>query len=239
MSWAEIVQKSFRLWWATLSSVLVFSFVSALLKNWGYFFHLQGQTIFPPWYLWAGAGVAIINLIPTNAVFARISHVLHNVPISLSQSLAVALLKFPKTAVWLILVMAVSYLPLSLLSYVIDHFSHTVVAVSVGIFLAYMMILVTIGVYCIFVFPLIINENYSVSNAVRKSIELVKGEWWLTGWVLSTPVFFAIILQIMLRFFLGQMGEVIGFTLFMSLNVATILVLYEYHVSRSGQISRQ
>jgi hypothetical protein len=173
-------------------------------------------------------------MVPTNAVFARIYYILKEKPISLSQSLALALLRFPQTVIWLIVVMLAMYVPVTLLMYAMTNASSSLAGVFVGIFLFYVLILTSIAIYCIFVFPLIINENYSVMAAVKRSIALVKGEWWLTGLIMSVPAFFSVALQFMGKVLLGELGVMISLTLFMSLNMSTVLTLYEYHLSREA-----
>jgi hypothetical protein len=232
MSWAELIAKSFRVWRITLSSVLVFSFAAALLRYGGILLFSKNPGISP---VVGSIIIAIILLVPTNAIFARIYYILKEKPISLSQSLAVALLRFPQTVVWLIAVMLAMYVPVTLLMYAMDHFSPSLAGIFVGVFLFYVIVLTSIAIYCIFVFPLIINESYSVISAVKRSIALVKGEWWLTGLIMSVPAFFSVIVQLMGKILLGELGIMISLALFMSLNMSTVLTLYEYHLAREAQ----
>jgi len=230
MSWSELVHKSFGLWWKTLSAVLVFNFTSALLNGWTFLFHQRPQL--NTTFVLISLFVLCVNLIPANAVFAKLGHAAENTPISLSQSLAVALLRFPRTLAWFGIIIALVYIPIYfLMGHFVVNGNEAEAVPFVLMLLVYMLFIMVIGLYFLFVFPLIVNENYSLIDALKKSYALIKGRWWFTGFIISIPIFFTVIMQRVLMVFLGEIGAMIGITLFASLNMAAIVILYKYYLS--------
>lgn len=234
MKFSEAITKSFKLWWKTLPHVVIFSFIAALLNSWPYFLHVNPENFhFDVRFIFIMTGVALINLIPNNAIFAKLGHAIHDQPISFTQAIAVSLVKFPQTVLWLGVILALVYIPLYFaFPNSMDMTSATQVSGWLFFIIAYVIFLITLGVYATLVFPLIINHNYSFVGAIKNSFYLIKGKWWYTSLVLSATIFIAGFFETLLRVFFKEIGSIIGMTLFFSLNMATITVLCDYHLAR-------
>jgi hypothetical protein len=247
MSISTAVTSSFKLWWATLGSVIVFSIVSGLLSLIPVFFQppvSSMQTVHPldVKMILIGIVITLINIIPSNAIFAKIIHAGHNTPISTSQALAVGLTKFPQVLWFMCFLVLIFGVPFAGISHfqamysVNDPTKLTELAIIALLFLAYFTVFLIIGIYWILTVPIIISENVTFIHAMKKSFSLMKKGWWYTSIVISVPFLVAALAQILLKSMLGKFSIIIGQAIFMPLNVAVIAILFEHHKMRSGTV---
>jgi hypothetical protein len=116
MSISAAITSSFKLWWSTLGSVLLFSIISGLLSMTPALFQ-PAQSAGAPSVtpdtktILIGIVVALINIIPNNAVFAKIIHAGHNAPISSSQALAASLTKYFQVLLFMLLLLFIFGIP--------------------------------------------------------------------------------------------------------------------------------
>ncbi len=256
MSISTAVNSGFKLWRATLGSVLIFSLISGLLSIIPVLFQhpipLSANTGLerPETKMMAmnigtiliNIVVALINIIPSNAVFAKIIHAGHNSPIRSSQAMAVALTKYPQVLGFMCFLVLVFGLPFGGIFYLqnmfpVDDHTKTILAISAALFvLLYFTFFLTVAVYWTLTIPVIISENVTFIEAIKKSFSLVRREWWYTSVIISVPFVVAIAAEILLKALIGKFSIVIVHALFMPLNVAMIVILYEHHKMRSWNI---
>lgn len=234
---SEAVSASFKLWFENLSSVLVFSFLSGVINTLPEYIHLSSSL-----NLFVKMGIGVVALIPNTAVFAKLIHAGHRQPISSSQALAVSLTKFPQLLLLFAIVILVCVSPLVGILKLQAVYSSNPTALpawlfgtSMLLFMVYCMAVMIIGIYCTLIVPVMLSENKALIPAVKKSFTLVKDAWWYTSIVLSVPFFVTIIAQIGLAALIGKSAILFGQAIFMPLNVAVIVILYEHHVLRLNQ----
>src|ERR1700722_19225536 len=95
MTLGDAINNTFKLWWATLVSVLPLS-VAASIINGLPIFEKQLIETHTAVYITIFVIVSLITLIPTTAILAKIGHAIHDQTITSSQALAISLVKYPK-----------------------------------------------------------------------------------------------------------------------------------------------
>jgi hypothetical protein len=241
MTFMDAVRNSFQLWWMTLASVLPLNIISALLSGWPIFFEKFGiSTEAHHSLVWILVFlISVINLIPYSAIVAMIGHAAHGQPIKISQGFATSLMKLPSTVSWLMIILGLIGVMVGMLlggSAFIS--SSTITTPGAILFSGAMLILIFIMVYSIYticVFPLIILENQSVLEAVKRSLVLTKGQWLYGGTLISIIISFSVILNFATEFMLGNMGSILISCFFISLNASVIIIFYEHLKRRVAQ----
>jgi len=247
MSVSTAITSCFKLWWSTLGSVILFSSISGFLSMLPALFQpveSSGTPNLTPDIktILIGIVVALINIIPNNAVFAKVIHASHNTPINSSQAMAVALTKYVQVLLFMLLLVVIFGIPFAGIGelqnlFSVDNQTKSIWALIIAVlFLTYFIVFLTIGVYWTLTIPILISENINFISAMKKSFSLIKQGWWYTGAVLSVPFLVGALAQVLLRSLIGKFSIVIGQAIFMPLNVAVLVVLYEHHKMRSGNI---
>lgn len=228
MTLSDAIKNTFKLWWVTLASVLPLSISAAILNFLPIFLRpylMETHTIL---FFAAFMLIFIINLIPVIAIFAKLGHAAHNQPITLSQALAVSLVKFFPALAWMLICLAFMLVFGGILYLLSSHLA--IFALSGLIFFLMMTILV---VYLLCVMPIIIFENLSVIPAIQKSFALTKNHWWYGGWLLTVVVIFGAFFSALGQLLMGSLnaeslGAVIVYCFTLPLQTSMIIIFYEH-----------
>jgi hypothetical protein len=231
MTLSDAIKNSFSLWWTTLTSVLPLSIVAALLNGLPILAKSYLGETHVELYIATFVVVVIINIIPTTAIFAKLGHAAHNQPITLSQSVAASIVKFPAVLLWIIIstVVVLSGCGLAYLTA-----SHPI-ALILGI-LILVFIFASLAVYVLCVMPLIIFENLPVIDAIQKSFALTKNHWWYGGVLLTVIVAFAAVVNAAGTLLMGSLGSIIAYCFTLPLQTSMIIIFYEQLKLRAEKI---
>jgi hypothetical protein len=224
----DAIINTFKLWQATLFSVLPFSIFAAVVNGVPYFVmnSLHDKLLIVVLFLIA----ALINIIPLTAILARIGHAAHNQPITLSQALAISIIKYPRVLGWLIILCTGMSAAAGLL-YLLFH----ITLVFVLLFLSGVLAFLTLMVYFMCILPIIIFEDLPVVEAIRKSFQLTKNQWWYGAWLLTVIVTLNEILNTAGLYFLGMPGSLLVYCFVLPLQSSMLIVFYEHLKCRASQ----
>ena len=236
MTLMTLWQRSLHLWFETLPAVIIFNLMVALFKSLPFFSHVHSalfsvmknsqasQFLFDKKDFLLYGLVDVLNLIPSNAIWAYFIYFLMQKKIKTSQALAISFLRFPKTLLWL----GVNILILMLMGY-------SFIYLKINNFLFFLMIVfnVIFTVYSILTPLFIIYKNDTVFNAFKKSIQHVQGQGGYTAIAMGVPLFFLSILTALVQKNLGPVTEVVLITtVFHSMILAFVMMLYIHHRCR-------
>lgn len=223
MTMSDAIKKTFELWWATLVSVLPLSLAAGIINSLPIFAKMTLGETHKDLYIAAFVLVAIINIIPTTAIFAKLGHAAHNQQVTLSQAVGVGIVKFPAILTWVIICTICMLFVVGIL-YLLPSNS---AAFILGILIAF-LIIASLAIYILCVIPIIVFENLSVIAAIQKSFALTKDQWWYAGVLLTIVVVFGTIVNIAGTLLMGALGTVIAYCFTLPLQTSMIIIFYEH-----------
>ncbi len=229
MTLNDAIKYTFKLWWMMLFSVLPLSIAAGLSNSLpGFFMASQEkphQALYFYIYIAAIVLTSFINIILAIAILSKLRPALHDQQISLSQSLAISIAKFPAILLFLIIFAGLMFFPGEILYFLPSH--NHIFLIGLCIFFLIFFILF---VYLICVIPLIIFENLAVIVAIRKSFLLTKGQWWYGGIFLAIIAFSIYIFKVSISLFIFGSIEIVmsslGFFQFDPTSSTIIITLY-------------
>jgi len=223
MTLTDAIKNTFKLWRVTLASVLPLSLAAGIVNGLPVFAkNYLGET-HKDLYLATFLFVAIINIIPTIAIFARLGHAAHNQQVSLSQAIGVAIVKFPAVLTWVIISTAFVLCAVGI-TFLLSSFP----AAAILSALIFIIVITSLIIYVLCVIPLIIFENLPVIAAIQKSFALTKDQWWYGGALLTVIVMFGAVVNVAGTLMMGTLGTIIAYCFTLPLQTAMIIIFYEH-----------
>ena len=223
MTLTDAIKNTFKLWWITLVSVLPLSIAAGLLNILPILTRAYMGETHINLYIAAFIVAAIINIIPTTAIFAKLGHAAHNQQVTLSQAVGVGIVKFPTIFAWFIICTASMSFCGGIL-YLLSSHTTSLILTTLILFL----IIMTLIIYVLCVVPLIIFENLPVIAAIQKSFAMTKDQWWYGGALLTVTVTFGAIVNMTGTLLMGSLGAIIAYCFTLPLQTSMIIIFYEH-----------